>query len=232
MKVEFLRGAAMIAAIILATPASATIIDAIYKGTVKDGIDGIGLYGPAGADLTGDAFVATFNMDTSKGTNLSTPTENFIEGGAVYGTESPMIKATLEINGKSAAIDGSYNGVVQAFLGQPGIANQQTHSISDAAGNSLLLNVINANFASVGNIPFTIDVPLDFVLTSAETGGIFGTFHSGALATALDFSPTELIYQYPSPNGVPEPSTWAMMLLGFAGLACAGFRRRPQTRLA
>ena len=30
--------------------------------------------------------------------------------------------------------------------------------------------------------------------------------------------------------GVPEPSTWAMMLLGFAGLGFAGYRRR--TRLA
>jgi hypothetical protein len=28
-----------------------------------------------------------------------------------------------------------------------------------------------------------------------------------------------------TPKGVPEPSTWAMMLLGFAGLAFAGYRR-------
>ncbi|MFY9968494.1 MAG: alkaline phosphatase family protein [Roseiarcus sp.] len=28
------------------------------------------------------------------------------------------------------------------------------------------------------------------------------------------------------PNGVPEPSTWAMMLAGFAGLAAAGYRRK------
>ena len=28
-----------------------------------------------------------------------------------------------------------------------------------------------------------------------------------------------------SVTGVPEPSTWAMMLLGFAGLGYAGFRR-------
>jgi hypothetical protein len=27
------------------------------------------------------------------------------------------------------------------------------------------------------------------------------------------------------PGAVPEPSTWAMMLLGFAGLAWAGYRR-------
>jgi hypothetical protein len=209
--------------------ASATLIDVIYKGAVKDGTDGIGLFGPAGADLTGDAFVATFNMDTSKGAPLFTATENYIHGGTAYGIESPMIKATLEINGKSAAIDGSVNGSVQAFLGQPGVANQQSHEVTDGGGNALLLYVTDANLASVGNIPFTIDVPLDFTFDSSDTGGIFGTFHSGNLATALDFSPTELIYQYPSTDGgggaVPEPSTWALMLLGFVSLSAFGYRR-------
>jgi hypothetical protein len=30
-------------------------------------------------------------------------------------------------------------------------------------------------------------------------------------------------------RGVPEPSTWAMMGLGFAGLAFAGYRARKRT---
>ena len=30
---------------------------------------------------------------------------------------------------------------------------------------------------------------------------------------------------------VPEPSTWAMMLIGFTGLGYAGFRRRPTVRM-
>ena len=130
-------------------------------------------------------------MDTSKGIPLFTATENYIHGGVVYGTESPMIKATLEINGKSATVDGSYNGSVQAFLGESGLANQQSHYVADAVGNTLLLYVTNANFAPVGNIPFTIDVPLDFVFSSSETGGISGLFIAET-GTALDFSPTEL----------------------------------------
>lgn len=36
----------------------------------------------------------------------------------------------------------------------------------------------------------------------------------------------------PFPTGVPETSTWAMMLIGFAGLRLACFTRRPTARLA
>ena len=31
-------------------------------------------------------------------------------------------------------------------------------------------------------------------------------------------------------SGVPEPSTWAMMLLGFAGLGYVGYRRAREPR--
>jgi len=213
------------------TPASATLIDVIYKGTVTAGSspDQIGLFGPADADLTGDAFVATFVMDTSKGTNYSTATENYITGGTTYGTTSPMISATLEINGMSHTIDGSVNGTVQTFLGYPGISNQAYHGATATNNDPLWLDVANAHGASVGNIPFTIDVPLDFVFDSSDVGNGEALFHSGGLSTSLDLGPTELIYQYPPTDGgggaVPEPSTWALMLLGFVGLSAFGYRR-------
>jgi hypothetical protein len=236
LKVVFATGLLGVAGSVgISAPASATLIDVIYKGVVKDGADGIGLFGPAGADLTGYAFVATFEMDTSKGHNRSTATENLIEGGTVYSVDSPMIQRRLRINGMSHTIDGSENGTVQSALEDPGLDNFQAHVAYDASGNMIDLSVIDAKFASVGNIPFTIDVPLDFVFTSSEIGQGGATFRSGGLGTGFDFSPTELIYQYPSTDGgggaVAEPSTWALMLLGFVGIAAFGYRRAERSRL-
>ena len=47
------------------------------------------------------------------------------------------------------------------------------------------------------------------------------TFNDAHGVAHLDF--------YSDPNGSPEPSTWAMMLLGFAGLGFAGYRARKAT---
>jgi PEP-CTERM motif len=222
----------ILGSLLIVGPASATLIDVIYNGLVVAGssTDDLGLFGPAGGDLTGDAFTATFHMDTSKGIPLFTSSENYIHGGTIYGADSPMITATLEINGKSVALGGDYNASVQAFLGYPGIANQQSHVVADAS-NTILLDVTNAHGASLGNIPFTIDVPLVFNFDSSDIGGGLASFHSGALGTSLSLGPTELIYEYPSPNGaVPEPSIWTMLLFGFAALGAFGYRnsRRPQ----
>jgi unsaturated chondroitin disaccharide hydrolase len=48
------------------------------------------------------------------------------------------------------------------------------------------------------------------------------------LQNVLDGKPGWVLY---SPT-VPEPSTWAMILLGFAGLGVAGYRRAPPTGLS
>ena len=49
-----------------------------------------------------------------------------------------------------------------------------------------------------------------------------GTLNVGGEIEALEFAP-----QSP-PSGVPEPSTWAMMLIGFAGLGFAAFKSRKE----
>ena len=69
--------------------------------------------------------------------------------------------------------------------------------------------------------------------TSAADGSAIFIGWSGGPITTLQFTLTSAAF---NPNdfaigtvalsSVPEPSTWAMMLLGFAGLGFAGFRTR------
>jgi hypothetical protein len=63
------------------------------------------------------------------------------------------------------------------------------------------------------------------------SNGIYTTISDPGLTTeAFDINNSEHIVGQIS--GVPEPSTWAMMLLGFAVLGFAAHRRRRQTELA
>jgi hypothetical protein len=46
--------------------------------------------------------------------------------------------------------------------------------------------------------------------------------------TQVTFASTGNAFEFSLPSGVPEPSTWAMMALGFAGLGYAAFRRNSK----
>jgi hypothetical protein len=83
-------------------------------------------------------------------------------------------------------------------------------------GNPQLVQ--NGNGLLVG--PLTTDT--DFVSTAgiSQPGGTFS-------------SPTQFVPLYAdgAPGGVPEPGTWAMMLVGFASIGFA-LRRRPRVRIS
>jgi PEP-CTERM motif len=69
---------------------------------------------------------------------------------------------------------------------------------------------------------------LDSVIVFPSTGGMFTDF---AISTKegnwslIDPTPIPV-----PPTSIPEPSTWAMMLLGFAGLGYARYRRARDPR--
>jgi hypothetical protein len=80
---------------------------------------------------------------------------------------------------------------------------------------------------------------VDFLNTSSNALDLipdsFGSFFGDQLYTGLESAPTFKIGSFDIGTGemdytltiesVPEPSTWALMLLGFAGLGFAGYRR-------
>jgi hypothetical protein len=53
---------------------------------------------------------------------------------------------------------------------------------------------------------------------------------SDTISIAAQTDPSEWVVDDVSVTGstVPEPATWAMMLIGFAGLGFLGYRRNPK----
>ena len=104
------------------------------------------------------------------------------------------------------------------------------HIFSDAAASPLALSSSTATLAYNG--------PIDGVNNSSNDGqyfnvNLFDQFLNGADITSFSSdkglgSPSYLV----SSTWVPEPSTWAMMLAGIAGLSYAGFRSRHRTTIS
>jgi PEP-CTERM motif len=73
-------------------------------------------------------------------------------------------------------------------------------------------------------------------LTGTNTALIFGDYYFTEallrLQDVIDGQPGWSLYSPAATSVVPEPSTWAMMLLGFAGLGFVGYRRRAKSSRA
>ena len=70
-----------------------------------------------------------------------------------------------------------------------------------------------ANFTPTSTLNFFID---DFAVPGESTSGFVD----------------RIVIETNAVNGVPEPSTWAMMILGFAGVGFMAYRRRFNSSLA
>lgn len=96
-----------------AAPAHAIVVQQTYTGSVVSGADVQGVFGPAGADLAGQAFTAVFTFDLSRGNTSTGPIGgpgSFVQvaggsdpGDPFLGTPTPLVvSATLSIAGSAA----------------------------------------------------------------------------------------------------------------------------------
>jgi hypothetical protein len=83
--------------------------------------------------------------------------------------------------------------------------------------NRATTNAITVDFSGVLNGPGFTNAPAMLIFTANQAAGPGGTITASFTETAASV--------------IPEPSTWAMMLAGFAGLGFVGFRSRRSQRL-
>jgi choice-of-anchor A domain-containing protein len=132
-------------------------------------------------------------------------------------------------------------------------ANDSITFTDATSATTIIINVTGGSFAEAGGENFNGDAYLaEHVIwnfegaTTLSMGQWYGAVLAGD-ATVTNSSPLNgflyaenlaaggELHDYPFEgtisSPVPEPSTWAMMALGFAGLGFAGFRRRKAPRL-
>ena len=181
----------------------------------------VGQFNPALGTLTGIALnlAGTAHLTQRAESLAATPaaiqassTETFTFTG--LGSFPITETVTFLTNFNSSAFDG-----VIDFGGTSGFSSNGTVSYSDTQ------TVLASNFATfIGNGSHT-----SFLSATGSTnfsgGDGLAYQYSGSTSTSLT-----LIYTY-TVAAVPEPSTWAMMLLGFAGVGFMTYRRKSKPAL-
>ena len=209
-----------------AQAAEAAFVDITVQGVLNDGsVDVDGLFGDAGADLSGVSYSMTYHL--------------------------PLLPGPVQVSGVGLRVrsdcceaGAGYNnlrikkyGLI--FADQGSYYTEDTDdgtSLPDAGGLSALLARIEGSGGSVGTVvtesdhffaDFDFDTPFAFDLK--ESGGpLSGTslFRMGNDDLAMS------VTRISSSGAIPEPASWAMMVAGF-GLAGAAMRScRATTRFA
>jgi hypothetical protein len=197
----------------LSGAASAEIVTATFTGTVTSVFDSGGGLPPASE---GDSLVATYVFDFDQATQSSLlPT-----GGEISGPYGSFVTASLSINGVVSSplpgfTSGELTGETQVF---------DTGSVVGATllgtGMSFNSTVTGADFAWPLTLPPT---GFSYDPTGADQTQTFVSDPGGDILEA-DISNVTITVAVTPPPAVPEPSTWAMMLLGFAGLGFFSYR--------
>lgn len=220
---------AAIAALVLccsATAAHAARFTAVFNGLVTEGVDHQGLFGAAGVGLAGQAFTATYTFVTRPGDYQITSVREGFVGGDVVSTANPVTSVVFDIEGAFFQFTPDYYGEItrSATVGMDfQVAGQQGSGAfggPPAVGLTMSLHStsilpLDAPFSALSAGPSSANSVGRFVIGGFDSGGspVFDMDVYFAVASV-------------DVTAVPEPATWALMLLGFGVVGGLVRRRR------
>jgi hypothetical protein len=170
--------------------------------------------------------VSASNVTTISFTINITGTLGDIPGGNTTSSGQPFVNYVLSLGGA-----GGISGIPQGF-NQTGVGLVSPVDIIRSYG---ILGVIDDTIT--GSFQFTGVAAIIPMVTNLSVGGQYGyadvsdtaTFSIGALPDGVSFTSASGDFLA---SGVPEPSTWAMMILGSLGLGFMAYRRKPTLLIA
>ena len=213
--------------------------DASYRGSspaANSTTDGAPLTGGTGVLTDGMIPTVDYTLAPSQyvGWKYQDPTLNFhLQPGSQVSQISLFFANPVQVNGSQA---GGLVGVPgQVQLSIDGVTQSLAPTLS---AYSAVVDEITFNFAS----PISYSALTDFQLT-LDRGPLLADGEAYALMypgdTAFNDNAVEpnkepwiMLSEVQFTAAVPEPSTWMMMIVGFAGLGFAAYRRKGRSDLA
>jgi len=217
------------------TVSSSTDLDGIFGCSVETTCTVDNPSGPEGAGpYGGETYTATFTFDTGVGSVDYLPgTLAYAQGGSslppsgdpLETPPSPLVgDATVTVNGETYSLGGGFYAILRNDSAGPDDTNELPNTlfaeVYDSAGNTIFGQVQTTTDPPQFPVSITTSFSADFGQSAYSyinfdcTGGVCAGNIYGDMSVSLVNDST-----------VPEPSTWVMMAVGFAGLAFAGYRR-------
>lgn len=187
-------------------PSSVNVLFTILVGG-NPALQGVSATYTLNALVPGGTLPATgaFNLDNATGTFSILSNQAIAAGGIVYAAGSNLLSGSFV----GGFLDGTLDGTAGVVRG------------STTGGVSIAFTSDFLDFGNVGEFDFSL--PLTAV--TPPFGPADGTIQGFSASMGGQFSSEPL----PILGGVPEPESWAMMVLGFGLVGAVTRRRAPVT---
>jgi hypothetical protein len=213
-----------------------------YTGTFS-GDDFAGVIGVPGAHFDDSAFTASFTYDTAMGTlNDYAGTGQFLQGGSAIGAAPAVTSALLTVGGQTTDLTQTYNGTAETYGPDYNVpyssrvAGQFEEDATTSYSTGDTFGYLNFYLGGYGAAPAQLDQAWQGAIDGygSLSAGVYDTDGGGGPTISLNFTPTFVQVRNLDAGAVPEPASWAMMLIGFFGLGGAVrlSRRRTAASLA
>jgi len=237
MKHLALVTAAAAAVLFGASTASATIYQVTLTGDTESINDFNNVFGlgaetvGSSANITNQAFVETFDIDTAGGNVLTSSTG--ISSNSIFGTAPPYaVGGSLEINGNTISVAGSNYSSVFTGGADYQINTNDVVAVDTNENNDFSLD-LHSNDLTAAPIPTTVTQAFSAALTPADYE-VFDSFidsnSGGQYADAAgELYPTQI--SIAEVSAAPEPSSWLLMIAGLGGVGLVLRRARKTVNL-